>query len=163
MKEIKLTKGYVALVDDEDFEWLSQWKWCACENKNTVYALHSFKNYKTGKQEMIGMHRFIMGISETYRIDHVDRNGLHNWRENLRRCSDADNQHNKNLYKNNTSGYKGVSYCPYLNKNKPFSAHIGFHNKLINLGYFDSADEAAKAYDEKAKELYGDFANLNFT
>jgi len=163
-KEIKLTKGYVAIVDDKNFERLNAIKWCACENNNTVYALHNFKNKKTGKQEMVSMHRFIMGLPKKSKIDHVDGNGLNNLEENLRHCESADNQHNMKVKrKNNTTGYKGISYVPKVYKNKPYTAHICFHGKLIHIGYFETDIEAAMAYDKKAIELFGGFSCLNFT
>jgi hypothetical protein len=162
-KEIYLTKGYKAIVDDCDFEWLNEINWCACENKNTVYALHSFKNKDTGKHEMIAMHRLILGVTNKFKVDHVDRDGLNNTRENLRYCTHADNDHNMGVKrKNNTTGYKGISFYPEGIKDKPFTAHIGFHGKLHHIGYFETDIEAAKAYDEKAKELFGEFACLNF-
>lgn len=162
-KEIELTKGYVAIVDDDDYDRLSKYKWSALENNKTVYAVHRFKNELSGKYKMVGMHRFIIGISENYRIDHIDRNGLNNCKNNLRKCSDADNQHNKTIYKNNTTGYRGISFFPKANKNKPFTAHICLNRKLVHIGYFKTDIEAAKAYDKKAIELFGEFASLNFT
>jgi hypothetical protein len=162
-KEIELTKGYVAIVDDKNFEKLNAIKWCACEDGNNVYALHSFKNDETGKREVISMHRFIMGVPKKIKIDHVDGNGLNNLEENLRHCTNAENAHNMKIErKNNTTGFKGVSYYPANNSINPYSAHIGYRGKLIHLGYYTTVQQAARAYDRKAKELFGEFAALNY-
>jgi hypothetical protein len=158
-KEIKLTKGYVALVDDDDYEALSEYKWCACENHKVVYALHCFRHNETGKNQMISMHRFIMGVpKKDYVVDHINHDGLDNRKENLRICNKQENAWN---HKTIESKYKGVAYC-YWNKRKPFSSHIAKNSKLIHLGYFENQEDAAKAYDKKAVELFGEFACLNF-
>jgi len=158
-KEIQLTKGYVALVDDDDFENVSQWKWCACENRNMVYALHYFNNCQTGKKEMISMHRFIMGVPRNgYIVDHKNHETLDNRKENLRICNRHENAWNQ---KTEEVKFKGVSFC-YWSKINPFSAHIAINSKLIHLGYFKTQEDAALAYDKKAVELFGEFACLNF-
>jgi hypothetical protein len=159
MKEIKLTKGYVAIIDDDDYESVSQWKWCASENHKKVYALHYFNNSETGKKEMISMHRFIMGVpGNGLIVDHKNHDTLDNRKENLRICNRHENAWNQKIEK---SKYKGVSFC-YWNKVKPFSAHIAINSKLMHLGYFETQEEAARAYDKKAIELFGEFACLNF-
>lgn len=152
MKEIKLTQGKVALVDDDDFERVSSIKWCAdVKGGGTLcYA----RGYSNGK--MISMHQFITGNKMT---DHRDGNGLNNIRSNLRSCTPSENQYNKGKCRNNTTGYKGVTFEPRRNK---FKAAIRRGSNPINLGRFNTAIEAARAYDAKAREIHGEFAQTNF-
>jgi hypothetical protein len=91
-------------------------------------------------------------------IDHIDRNRLNNIWSNLRECTSSENKANRTKQSNNTSGYKGVSWHKRANK---FRAKIQFQKKPIHIGLFTSAEEAAAAYNTKAKELYGEFANIN--
>lgn len=157
MKEIQLTQGKVALVDDEDYEYLNQFKWYAhkdYKSPNIWYAVRS--EYTKGKLTMISMHWVIMNKKL---IDHVDTDGLNNQKYNLRHCTRQQNSQNKNVYKNSTSTFKGV--CWNIIKQK-WQTSIGYNSKRIFLGYYISKIEAAKEYDIKAKELFGEFANLNF-
>ena len=91
--------------------------------------------------------------------DHINGDGLDNRKQNLRICTHAENLRNRRLGKNNTSGYKGVSWHKL---HKLWYAHISHNKKLMSLGYFKDKEEAAKAYDRKAIELFGEFAKLNF-
>ena len=95
-------------------------------------------------------------------IDHINRNRLDNRKCNLRMATQSQNNCNVSKYKNNTSGYKGVYYAPYNNKTNPWKAQIRINNKNKGIGYFKTADEAAKAYDKMAIELHKEFAWLNF-
>ena len=92
-------------------------------------------------------------------IDHINHNGLDNRRENLRICTNAENQRNRGKQKNNTSGYKGVDW---RKDHKKWRARINKDNKTIHIGYYNIIEEAARAYDAKAKELHGKYAQLNF-
>ncbi len=157
MKRIPLTQGKFALVDDVDFEKLSKYKWHAAKHRNTYYARRKCKsmNYP------VRMHREIMGLiyKDGKQTDHRDGNGLNNQKYNLRICSNAENARNAVKQANNTSGYKGVTW----NKpSKKWMAQIESGGKDYNLGRFIDKTEAAKAYDAKAKELFGEFAWLNF-
>lgn len=165
-KEIKLTRGLVAIVDDEDYEELNKYKWHISSSKSskTCYAerfitiIHqNMKIKQKFKQKCIKMHRVIMNVSSKMQIDHIDGNGLNNQKSNLRICTNKQNMHNNSNLRNGKSGYKGVSY--YRGK---IRAQIQPDNKYIHLGYFNTLEEAARAYDEKAKELFGEFAYLNF-
>ena len=152
MKKIKLTKNQFALVDDEDFEFLNQWKWQANKSRDTFYAQRS--DNKNGKQKHIFMHRLLLPCENTM-VDHINRNGLDNQKHNLRTCNHSQNAANAKFRKK----YKGT----YLVKGKnKFRASIMQNNKTYRLGYFKTEIDAAKAYDKKAKELYGEFASLNF-
>lgn len=158
MKEIELTQGKVAIVDDEDFEYISQWKWCY---HSAGYAVRA--EGKRGKQVHIYMHREILKPPSGMFTDHVNGDRLDNRKINLRSCNDSQNASNKGLQKNNTSGYKGASWC---NKYKKWLSSITFtKNRRVSkkfLGYFKSAEAAARAYDKAAREKFGEFARLNF-
>lgn len=155
MKEIQLTQGQVAKVSDNRFNYLSQFKWYAVytPSVNGYYAARRF-----GKTQIL-MHREIMDAPNGTQIDHQDGDGLNNQNENLRFCTAAQNQFNRNKQINNSSGFKGVDFHKNMNK---WRAKIQLNYKRIHLGYFDSAEEAARAYDEAAKKYYGEFAMLNF-
>lgn len=151
MKEIKLTQGQVALVDDEDFEFLSQWNWAAFKHRNDYYAIR--------KKAPRLMHRLIMKAEPGLQIDHIDHNGLNNQKVNLRRCNNSQNHMNmKPLSK--TTKYKGIEYRK--TKTPYYKAYISPDGKKIDLGRFSNEIDAARAYDEAAKKYYGEFAYLNF-
>jgi len=152
-KKIPLTQGKFAIVDDEDYEWLSQWKW-AYHPTGTGYAIRFIQ--VAGKQKGVLMHRMILDVPHDMETDHINHNGLDNRRTNLRICSHAENMANKRKYKNNTSGYIGV----YWDKERgQWRAQIQGHG--IHLGRFNDVKEAARAYDRAASELHGEFALLN--
>ena len=154
-REIDLTQGKKAIVDDEDYEWLSQWKWYYA---HTGYAVRNSPRV-LGKHYMIFMHREIMHTPQGMDTDHIDGNGLNNLRINLRVCSHSRNLQNKGVSINNVSGFKGVSWCQ---ANKKWRARIKASGKEKYIGYFDVAESAALAYDKAARELHGEFAKLNF-
>lgn len=158
LKMIPLTKGYVAIVDAVDYEWLMQWQWCAWVRSNTVYARSNAKRVN-GKSRAILMHRLILGVDSNVDVDHRDGNGLNNVRLNLRPATVQQNVHNRRMHKNNKSGYKGVSWNKEMNK---WAASIGINRQRRYLGVFDDVEEAARAYDVAALELHGEFARLNF-
>lgn len=156
MKRIKLTQGKFALVDDEDFEKLSQYKWYVVFNHGNWYAKRNA--YTNKKVVSIYMHRFIINTSPL-QIDHKDRNGLNNQKCNLRFVTHSQNLWNSRISPRNTSGFKGVRWHT---RDKIWHAAIRQYKKTIHLGVFITKEEAARAYDKKAKELFGDFACLNF-
>lgn len=160
MKEIKLTKGYVALVDDEDYDNLSRYKWHAhfykLKNKVLVYARRS-----SWKNKPIYMHREILGISNEKKLlcDHVDQNTLNNVRSNLRVATKAQNQRNQRGNENRLfSRYKGVTFNRRQNS---WFSQINGYGKYKFLGYFDDEESAAFAYNQAASQLFGEFALLN--
>ena len=158
MKEIKLTKNKVALVDDQDFDFLNQWKWYAHESKGEFYARR--EKVKNGKRTVIYMHRFLMRLKDKdcKKVDHKNHNTLDNQKHNLRFSSHAQNMRNRRSAKNTSSKYLGVSWC---NTYKKWKAAITHNYKLFKLGSFDSELDAAIAYNKKAIALHGEFANLN--
>lgn len=151
MKEILLTQSKVAIVDDEDYDYLMQWSWCYSGG----YANRYF--HKKMKSKSISMHRAIMKTPEGMETDHINHNKLDNRRRNLRICDRFQNRHNRPRQRNNTSGHKGVSWYKKSNK---WRVQITFHGKKIHVGVFVNIEDAAKAYQNKAKELFGEFANI---
>lgn len=152
-KKIPLSRGLFAIVDNEDFEWLNQWKWSVHKTGNYLYAGRMCKG------KTIKLHRFIMGATKFQIVDHANRNTLDHQRSNLRICNKGQNNMNAGLRVNNISGYKGVGWRP---KSKTWRAQIQANRKWLHLGYFDIKEDAARAYDKAAKKLHGEFARLNF-
>lgn len=159
MKEIPLTQGMVALVDDDMYEFLDQWKWHASKSGDGLYyARRNERDSEKRKSKRIYMHRLIMNAPAGTLVDHRDPNKtLDNRRENLRVCSKSQNAYNARISKRNKSGYRGV-----YRKNERWQAGIRINNRSIHIGYFTNPVEAAKAYDAKARELFGEFARTNF-
>lgn len=155
---IRLTKGLFATINSDNFERVNKFKWHAEEGDNTFYATRSI--YNNGKKTTMPLHRFILGITDPkIQIDHKNRNGLICTRENMRIATNQQNACNQVGSKNSTSHYKGV----YYNKEKhKFTAQIKVDYKSRYIGHFKDEIDAAKAYDAKAKELFGEFAYLNF-
>ena len=153
MRTVPLTQGYVALVDDPDYERVNQFKWrVRIKNERTQYAV-------TG--DGIRMHRFILGITDPkVQVDHDDRDGLNNQRYNLRTCTNGQNQVNKpKMRLSDTSQYKGV----YWDKQRrAFRAKLVVRGRKIYCGTFTDERDAALAYDEAARKHFGDFAVCNF-
>lgn len=162
MKQIPLSQGLFALVDDEDFEYLNQFKWSAVKDGKTYYAVRNFTMSKN-KRVFIKMHRLILGLTNPeIQGDHIDHNGLNNQRCNLRACINLENQRNRRKRENAKSKYKGVYEGKKGKKGITWRARIWVNGKNIGSGVFKSEIEAAKKYDEMAKFYYGEFANLNF-
>lgn len=158
-KEIELTQGKFATVDDEDFKDLSRYKWFAhSPDGQRWYAMRNKKLFN-GRKTTISMHVYLMKSSERATIDHIDGNGLNNTRKNLRFATNKQNCSNSKISKNNTSGYKGVHFYTRTGR---WQAFIHNDYKKIHLGYFDSPEDAARAYDRAAVRYHGEFASLNF-
>jgi hypothetical protein len=157
MKEIPLTQGQVALVDDEDYVYLNQWKWHAIKAKYTYYANRTL-HFDDGTVVSIRMHRQILGVPQNKETDHIDGNGLNNQKSNLRICNYSQNQYNKRGW--GTSGYKGVS-ARMDNHTNPYRAYISIGGRLVHIGSFPSIEEAALAYNNEAIKHFGKYAKLN--
>ena len=147
---IPLGNGSYAYVDAADYEWLCQWAWHAysdgyaarCENGKKIY-----------------MHRQIMQPPKGAMVDHSDGNRANNCRSNLRVCTGAENMRNRRKPVGSSSRFKGVGYSE---RRRKWFARISFENELIGLGWFTDEEEAARAYDRKAVELFGPYARVNF-
>lgn len=162
MKEIKLTKGYVALVDDEDFEWISKYKWqCA----NVGYAVSAtFRKHRGGSGLM---HREILKAPKGIDVDHINHNKLDNRKQNLRLCFRGQNLLNKNKRSDSRLKYKGIMYVRPSKtmkdavRKKPYYASIRINGIRLGLGYFATQEDAARAYNAAAAKHHGEFARLN--
>lgn len=159
MKEIPLTQGKTALVDDEDYEALRVFNWQA-KNKE-VDIWYAYRGGRNGEAATgFYMHREILGItSKEHWVDHRNRNGLDNRRANLRIATKSQNQFNSAKPCTNKSGYKGVYFKAQTGR---WAAQIRANGRCFHLGYYDSAEEAARVYDNAAKEKHGEFARTNF-
>ena len=158
IKIIALTKGQVATIDACEYERAMKLLWAAAYRKsiNGYYAA-AWTKLSDGTRKQIFMHHFVVG-SDMDHVDHHDGNGLNNTRENLRPCTHSQNHANAPLRADNTSGYKGVSWSKHLGK---WEAYVTANQKKRNLGYFSVKEDAARAYNAAALELFGEFAKLN--
>jgi hypothetical protein len=169
MKEIHLSGGYTALVDDCDFDRVmnsGQWQPLVDKRKadRTVYArrsltLRSRKEARdTGlpRRKTILLHRFILNVDDDVKVDHKDGNGLNNQRDNLRIATQSQNNQNRKIYPHKK--YKGT----HKNWNKWWAVIRINGGDAIYIGSFETEEEAARAYDKAAREHFGEFARCNF-
>lgn len=155
MKEIKLTRGQVALVDDADYLWLSKFNWVASKMRTGKWRATRMVRVSEkgdpffGNKTNILMHTVIMRTPAGMEVDHIDGNSLNNQRSNLRLATSAQNKHNRAGWTG--SGFKGVHKAPK-----------GKFTAVVTVGVFDTAEEAARAYDKAAAMIHGEFAWLNY-
>lgn len=157
MRQIKLTQGKVAIVDDLDFEWLSQWSWCAHKvTRGEWYA--SRGETRGGKSRHILMHREILGLKlgDPLTVDHRNRDTLDNRRSNLRKATHSENCANRRVRSDSKSGIKGVTWSKTFSK---WSAQVFKDGKRYGAGLHDSKEQASSAYEAKALELFGEFSS----
>jgi hypothetical protein len=154
VRTIELTQGQVALVDDEDYDWLvAMGSWYAHRSRNTFYAK------RRSGQPKLRMHRVIMGVTDpATKVDHEDCNGLNNQRSNLRVATTVQNARNRGKTSANTSGYKGVTW---VKNDRRWKAQIMVAGKQIFLGNYTDPASAAAAYDAASIKLHGEFAKPN--
>lgn len=152
MRKIQLSQGKYAFVDDKNYKKLSKYKWHAQKFGKYWYATRT---------EVVLMHRQIMGLKKgnPLLVDHKDRDGLNNQKKNLRSCTKSQHQHTQKRKGTGVSKYRGVSWNK---KRKRWQAKIQFQGKTIMIGSFKNEKQAALAYDNKAKELFNEFAFSNF-
>jgi hypothetical protein len=159
MKTIPLSQGQVALVDDEDYARLNEFRWFAHKSRKTFYA---FRNYRDTQRRIGLMHREILGAAPGQMVDHRNRNGLDNQRANLRFATVQQNNHNAALRADNATGFKGVHCRTRTKSARKYQAYIAFGGRVEYLGVYEDAAQAAHAYDARARELFGEFAHTNF-
>lgn len=153
MKEIQLNHGQAALVDDDDYEELRRYRWSALPRQSGGYYAH-----RSSGGRVIYMHRVLAGAHGGEIVDHINHQTLDNRRANLRRCTNAQNQANRQKGTGYTSRYKGVSWNT---KQACWVAFIKVDRKSQCLGVFSDEESAAAAYDVAARKLFGEFACLN--
>ena len=155
MKEITISDGSTVLVDDDDYEWLTKWKWSANGNG---YAVRN-ERYEPKKYRKQYLHRAVMNAKPGEIVDHINGDTLDNRKENLRICDLKGNAQNSRGIPNRMySQYKGVSFDK---RRRKFVAQIGVEGKNVALGGFDNEVDAALAYNRAAVEYYGEFAKIN--
>lgn len=158
MKEIELTRGLFAIIDDEDFEEISKHQWFAVPAKTKKHR-NGLDFYAAAKinSKSVRMHNFILKPSKGYEADHIDGNFLDNRRSNLREATRSQNCQNRKPRNDKVhSKYKGVDF----HKGK-YRARVTKNGKTKELGYFASEEEAARAYDQAASNLFGAFVRIN--
>jgi hypothetical protein len=164
MKEVPLTRGKVALVDDEDYERVMLLKWHAVPGVNTWYGNTNLPNLPGSPRPRRSerLHRFILRVTDPkIEVDHRDRNGLNCQRYNLRQATRAQNQANRQGTAK--SGFRGVTWNPCRPGSiKGWMAQITVNRNKIHLGRHLTVEEAAQAYDRAALKYFGEFARLNF-
>jgi hypothetical protein len=153
--QIVLSRGLVAVVDDEDYEMLKAWKWRIIPSQRTFYAATTVR--RGGTRHTVQMHRMLLLPEAGVEVDHVDGNGLNNTRKNIRLCTHSQNAMNAKTRRSNSSGIKGVSFN---RRDKKWQARIG--GRGLSLGVFTDPLSAALAYDLAAIEEFGEFAHPNF-
>jgi hypothetical protein len=148
-RHVPLTKGLFAIVDEGDFDRVSRLKWRAAGALSRQYAGSGSRT--------IWMHRFIIDAPATHLVDHINGLTLDNRRSNLRICTHAENSRNRKCRSHSELPFRGV-----VRRQARFYANIWAENRRLFLGSFQTAEEAAHAYDAAAKKFYGEFACLNF-
>lgn len=154
MKAIQLSKGMVAVVDDEDFERIAQYRWKFLKSGYAGRTIWLPGRVSSG----VLMHRVIMGAQKGEYVDHINENKIDCRKENMRLCTNAQNCANRGKNKNNTSGFKGVTWSK---KEKKWIAQIMVNRKHKRIGCFSTAEEAQAAYNTAALQLHGEFAHRN--
>jgi hypothetical protein len=150
VRYIALTHGQFAIVDTANYEWLSQWRWCAAKHANRKYYA---KRYTT--KGTVFMHRQIMKTPPGMVVDHINGHSLDNREANMRNCDPQQNAYNKPP-RGRKSRFKGVYPC-----GDKWEARIKHKGRQYNLGVFPTEIEAARARDAKARELEGEYAYIN--
>jgi len=163
VREIPLTQGQVALVDNEDYERVSKFNWYALWTPNTksfrATRRSNIDERESGRKSAIYMHRVIMNAPPEMEVDHINHDTLNNQKSNLRLCTRTENNRNqRKLSGNFSSQYKGVSWHQLAQK---WRVQIQDNNKRRHLGLFTDETDAARVYNKAAREMFGEYAVLN--
>lgn len=156
MRQIILSRGLSCSVDDEDYDFLMQWKWTANGRPPRFYA-HRRQRGTEGKSQLILMHRLILQTPPDMVTDHIDGNSLNNVRANLRIATQLQNMMNRHGKRNGTSSYKGVWLDRGPRNTKDWRSAIRLNGKLCYLGRFSTEEEAGAAYAKSAAQHFGEY------
>lgn len=162
VKHIPLQKGKFTIVDVDDYEWLVKHKWYFRKDYYTFYASRTiYPGGRKGKHYTVQMHREILGLvpGDGIMVDHINRNGLDNRKENLRIAEGSINQYNCKIRKDNSSGYRGIVWSRYWQR---WQARISIKGIRVFCGWHPDPISAAMAYDKAAILYRGNNAILNF-
>jgi hypothetical protein len=165
--EIALKNGGVALIDDEDFELVSQyeWRWLGPEGNRYAVATYVVELNGIKYKKLISMHRLVTKCTDpNLRVDHIYGKTLDNRKSELRVCTPLENARNRTRHSsNNTNGYRGIYFDATYHGTKKWKAQISLGSRRKHVGRFDTAEQAARAFDEAAKKHYGSYyGKLNF-
>lgn len=156
VRRVPLSRGLVAIVDESDYEHAMQaGPWHAVQSHRTFYARRNIAK-PDGRRGAVALHTLLTGWPT---VDHINGDGLDNRRTNLRPATNDQNRYNQRKHSNNTSGYKGVTWHERSGR---WRARIGVAGRKLSLGLYETAEAAARAYDEAAVRYFGDYAALNF-
>ncbi|MGB4825387.1 MAG: HNH endonuclease [Leuconostoc mesenteroides] len=157
-KIIELTQGQFAIVDEEDFERVDKFKWRANRKKNGNFYARTHWRDENGRAIKKDLYSFVVNFKKEQQVDHINLNTLDCRRKNLRVATKQQNRFNTSVKETNKTKFKGVTF----RGENIFEAKISCNKIYYKLGKFNNAEDAAKAYDKKAKELFGEFAWSNF-
>lgn len=154
---IQINNGHNLIIDDKDWDILKMVNWYASKNTtgtNKYYA----RGHDLFTGNKLTLHRFLLDAKDGELVDHINGNGLDNRRCNLRICTNQQNQYNREKNSNNTSGYKGVSWC---NSNKKWKSYIWVDGRNKYLGQYDTPEDAYSSYKKASKQYHKEFSNDN--
>jgi HNH endonuclease/AP2 domain len=149
------------MVDDKLYEWLQKWHWARASQGRHPDEFYVGRYVREGKKvRVIYLHRVVMKVLDERLVDHIDGNRLNNTKTNLRIATHQQNSMNRQPTRGRDIPYRGVSLEKRLGK---YRAQIKAEGRIVVIGFFTTMEDAAKAYDDAARQYYGEFARLNFS